>query len=157
MLLLTLAIRFANLLLASLVTGAMFGIWLAFNPKGLDAPTYVALQQQGIRGLNTAMPVLGLAAVLTTLAAAFLMQASRSQQVLLILAAAGFLAAGLITRFLNQPINAVVMTWSAASPPPVWTALRDAWWRWHVARLSFGLVGLCLLILAELLRVTKAG
>ena len=152
-----LTLRFANLLLASLVTGAMFGVWLVFNPKGLDAPTYVSLQQQAIRGMNTAMPVLGLATILATLAVAFLAQPSRPQLILLILAAAAFLAAGVITRFLNQPINAVMIRWTPASPPPEWSALRDVWWRWHVARLSFGAGGLSLLILAELSRAAKAG
>ena len=30
-------IDFVDLLLASLVVGALFGVWLVFNPAGLDA------------------------------------------------------------------------------------------------------------------------
>ena len=52
-------VEFANLLVAALVAGAMFGVWLSFNPAGLDATSYVALQQQAIRTLNTTMPALG--------------------------------------------------------------------------------------------------
>ena len=152
MILFTLAIRFANLLLAALVTGAMFGVWLAFNPRGLSAPTYVVLQQQAIRGLNVAMPVLGLATIIATIAAATLARGEKIQLIMLIAAAGAFLMAGLITRFLNQPINAVVMTWSPTAPPADWTLLRDAWWRWHALRLVCGLAGLSLLILANLLR-----
>ena len=57
MFLLAMTIRFVNLLLAALSVGAMFGVWLVFNPKGLDGAGYVALQQQGIRTLNVVMPL----------------------------------------------------------------------------------------------------
>ena len=39
-------IDFADVLLAALVVGAMFGIWLIFNPAGLAAGVYITLQQQ---------------------------------------------------------------------------------------------------------------
>lgn len=72
---------------------------------------------------------------------------------MLLLSAAAFLTtAGLVTRFLNQPINAVVMTWSTDSLPANWAQLRDDWWRWHFLRAVAGLVGLCLLLAAMLRR-----
>lgn len=49
-------------------------------------------------------------------------------------------AAGLITRFGNQPINAVIMTWGAV-PPDGWQMIRDTWWNWHLARLAAGIAG----------------
>jgi uncharacterized membrane protein len=145
-------IDFTNLLLAALVVGAMFGVWLVFNPAGLDAGFHVALHQQGIRALNKTMPVLGAATILLTIAAAALARANIMRFWLLIAAVVCFVASGLITRFLNQPINAIVMTWSASSPPSNWTRLRDKWWRWHLVRLATGLVGLSLLIAATLRR-----
>ena len=42
-------IDFTNVLLAALLVGAMFGVWLFLNPTGSDAVLYVALQQQGIQ------------------------------------------------------------------------------------------------------------
>ena len=45
-------IDFADVLLSALLVGAMFGIWLIFNPAGLPAGVYITLQQQGIRTLN---------------------------------------------------------------------------------------------------------
>ena len=156
MILLEMAIRFANLFLAALVAGATFGVWLAFNPNGLDGPTYIALQQQGIRGMNVAMPVLGLMTLIATIATAILARDDRSQLALLIAAGVLFLAGGLITRFLNQPINAIVTTWSPAAPPSDWLMLRDAWWRWHIARTVLALAGLSLLIVAALMRGAKA-
>ncbi|MGA8907819.1 MAG: DUF1772 domain-containing protein [Acidobacteriaceae bacterium] len=61
-----------------------------------------------------------------------------------------FVVAGLVTRFVNQPINAIVMTWQNDAPPESWMDLRDRWWRWHAVRLFAGLGGLSLVILAML-------
>jgi uncharacterized membrane protein len=73
---------------------------------------------------------------------------------LYLLAAAAVCVAtiGLITRFLNQPINAVVITWRSDSASSDWTRLRDEWWRWHCFRLAMGIIGLSLLIAATLKR-----
>ena len=145
-------IDFANLLFAALVVGAMFGVWLVFNPAGLDASFYIALHQQGIRALNKRMPALGAATILLTIAAAALGRANIMRFRLLVAAVVCFLATGLITRFLNQPINAIMISCSASSPPSNWIELRDKWWQWHLIRLATGLVGLSLLIAATLRR-----
>lgn len=145
-------IDFFSLLLGSLVAGTMFGIWLGYNPAGLAAVTYVAQQQQAIRALNVTMPALGGLTILLTIMAAMFARDDRARFTLLVAAAVCFMAAGLITRFLNQPINAIVMTWSVDAPPANWVELRDDWWRWHVLRLVAGIGGLCLLIAAALRR-----
>jgi hypothetical protein len=145
-------IDFANLLLAALLAGAMFGAWLMLQPAGLDALTYIVQQQNGIRALNSVMPALGGLTIVLTLAAASLARDDRIRLILLIAAAACLLAAGLITRFLNQPINAIVMTWAADAAPAEWTQLRDEWWRWHLVRLGFALIALSLTIAAALRR-----
>ena len=149
---LTWVIAFVDLMLAALLVGALFGVWLFLNPKGLDASSYITVQQQAVRTMNSAMPALGAATILVTIAAAMLGRSDRPHLCLLLAAVAGFVAIGLITRFLNQPINAVVITWRVESPPSNWTALRDQWWRWHVIRLNLGLVALFLLIAAALKR-----
>jgi uncharacterized membrane protein len=141
-------VTFANLVLAALVVGAMFGVWLGLDPAGLPAAAYLTQQQHAIRGLNVTMPALGAVTILLTVTAAVLARGDGPRLALLVAAAACFLAAGLVTRFLNQPINAVVMTWSPEAAPADWTALRDAWWRWHVLRTGSGLAGLCLLVAA---------
>jgi uncharacterized membrane protein len=102
--------------------------------------------------MNVAMPVLGGLTALLTIVVAWISRADRSKLTLLLAALACFIAAGLITRFLNQPINAIVMTWSAQAPPADWTQLRDDWWHWHIVRTVSGIVGLCLLIAATLNR-----
>ena len=143
-------VDFADTLMASLVVGAMFGVWLLFNPSGLDGPTYLVLHQRGIRRLNRPLPALGAATLLLTILAAALAHGDRLRVLLLGGAAIGFLGAGLITRFLNQPINRVVMTWSTEALPSDWTGFRDRWWQHHIARLACGIAGLCAVILADL-------
>lgn len=141
---------FASLVLSALIVGAMFAVCLLFNPAGLDAATYVVQQQWGIRTLHPQIPLLGIVTVLAILAAAFLSRGDRLHLTLLLVAAGLFVAAGLITRLLNMPINGVLMSWSPQSPPADWIQLRDAWWRWHLLRFSVGAAGLCLLIIATL-------
>ena len=141
---------FASLLLMSLVVGAMFAVWLIFNPSGLDAATYVTQQQHAIRTLNVVMPLLGLVTLLATIASAMLARGDHMRLALIAAAAVCLLAAGLITRFLNQPINAIVSEWTTAWQAENWMQLRDAWWRWHVLRLGAGLGGLSLMIAATM-------
>ena len=143
---LTAVLRFASLLLTGLLVGAMFGIWLGFNPMHLSASAYVEMQQNAIRALNVSMPMLGLVCIVLTGVLTF--RTRGEQRVLLIAATVCLAAAGLITRFGNQPINAIVMSWSAHSPPANWADLRDLWWRWHIARTALGVLAFALSLLA---------
>lgn len=146
-----LVIEFANLLLAALLVGTLFGVWLVLNPAALTADSYIAVQQQAIRTLNTIMPRLGAATILATVVAAYWERADSTRFWLLVGTVVCFVAVGLVTRFLNQPINAIVMTWKSGLVPPAgWTDLRDAWWKWHFLRLVTGIVGFCLLLSATL-------
>jgi len=148
----SIAVEFASILFAALLAGSMFCVALIFNPAGLNANIYITLQQQAIRTLNKSLPALGAATVLTTIAAAVLERGNSSRFTLLVAAVVSLAAAGLITRFLNQPINAMVVTWSSDAPPANWTVLRDEWWRWHLIRLLAGTGGLCLVVAAGMKR-----
>src|ERR1700722_2126583 len=147
---LSVIVDFTNLLLAALLVGAMFAVWLVFNPAGLDGGTYVALQQQGVRTLHPALPILGVTTILVTITAAVLSRSDSARFWLLIATAACLAASGLITRFLNMPINAIVMTWTSDSLPSNWMGLRNAWGRWHCLRLVTGIAGFALLLAATL-------
>jgi hypothetical protein len=135
---------FASLLSAALLAGAMFGVWLGFDPEGLDGRTYITVQQQAIRTLNRSMPMLGALTIALTLAAAAAAYAAgeRTHAIVRVAAALCFVTAGLITRLLNQPINARVILWSAQAPPAEWTTLRDSWWRFHRIRTLAAILGL---------------
>lgn len=153
---LPLIVEFVNLFLAALLVGAMFCTWLVFNPAQLDASHYIILQQQGIRTLNTVMPQLGAITILITIASAVLARENKMRMSLLISTAILFIISGLITRFGNQPINAIVRGWNSAAPPDHWTELRDTWWRWHCLRLCTVSAGSALLIIATLIRRTSS-
>ncbi len=141
------AIQVLALLLMGMVTGAMFGIWAGYNPAGFAAATFVEAHQGSVRGLNLLLPVMGFLSIALTVALAIGSRAHRRTFWLYAGAALLTAVAGLVTRFANQPINDIVMTWSAAAPPADWTILRDNWWTWHPIRLAAGFVAYVLLIL----------
>jgi uncharacterized membrane protein len=142
-------VRFVNIVFAALIAGGMFVIWTGYDPMALSPSTYVEQQQNAIRALNVLMPVLGAITVLLTLVSAILQRTDRRAFVLLIVAAAFLIVSGLLTRFGNQPINAIVMTWDVASPPANWTELRDQWWGFHRLRTLSGLIALMLITWAN--------
>jgi len=142
------SIRFISLFLTSLLVGTIFGVWLGFNPAALTATAYVEMQQNAIRALNISLPVLGLVCILLTAALAALTQGDKRGRSLLAAAVVCLVIAGLITRFANQPINAVVMTWIPQAPAANWMELRDTWWRWHILRTAAGISALALALLA---------
>lgn len=143
-------VRFIDLLLVALLVGTMFGIWIGFNPAGLSASTYIEQQQHTIRALNTLMPLLGAVCIVLTIVLAVLTKDIPLSRYLLVAAVICLLIAGVVTRFKNQQINTVVMTWNAQTPPTNWTELRDQWWQWHIVRMVAGIAALGLLIVAVL-------
>jgi len=142
-------IRGADLLLGALLTGAMFGVWLSFNPARLSPTAYVLQQQQGVRTLHPPLPIMGGMTILLTLISAWLTWPDRVQSAVLLVGALGYIVAGLITRLINMPINSRVMTWSAEAPPANWGRFRDRWWYWHRVRTAAAVCGLCLLIAGD--------
>ncbi len=144
-------LMFVDVLWMSLVIGTMFGIWLGYNPKPFSAPSYVEIQQNSIRSMNVQLPLMAAAGIVLTLVLAYLTRTNPGQMWLLVGAIMFFIAAGIVTRFLNQPINAVVMTWNTASLPDNWMELRDQWWRWHIVRTVLGIIGQGLLVAATFL------
>jgi uncharacterized membrane protein len=69
---------------------------------------------------------------------------------LLLVGAVLLIAAGLVTRFGNQPINAHVITWRASAPPSTWMEARDQWWRWHIGRTIAGIAALACIVAASI-------
>ncbi len=145
-------IQFMALLLVALLVGAMFGILIGFNPADLSPGVYVEQQQHAIRALNTFMPLLGAVCIVLTIVLAILSKEDRAARYLLLAAAACLIVTGVVTRFGNQPINSVVMTWAPQTLPSNWAKLRDQWWQWHIVRTVSGIAALCFLIWAVLLQ-----
>lgn len=149
--------RFLQLMLLALLAGTMFGIWVGFNPMPLSATAYVEQQQNAIRSLNTLLPAMGAARIVLT---AFLVIRSKGNPRLRYMLGAAIvllLVAAVVTRFANQPINAIVITWSAQAPPVEWAQLREQWWHWHIVRTVAAIGALALAVLAALSsRASKA-
>lgn len=139
-------IRFLDLLMAGLIAGVLFGIWIGYNPQNYSAQTYVEQQQSAIKALNTLMPLLGLITILLTLISAFLQRDNKNVFIALLIAAVFLIVSGLVTRFGNQPINTIVMTWNKVEVPGNWTELRDKWWSLHKIRAVTAVLAFCIII-----------
>lgn len=145
-------IRFLNILMAGLIAGTLFGIWVGYNPKNLSAQTYVEHQQSVIKALNTLMPLLGLITIILTLTSAFLQKNNRTVFFTLLIAAILLIISGLVTRLGNQPINSIVMTWNKSDISNNWEELRDKWWSLHTIRALAALAAFCLIALSGMRR-----
>jgi uncharacterized membrane protein len=96
--------------------------------------------------------MVGGGAIVLTIALAMTAKQDLRARALLVVAVLLLVAAGLITRFANQPINAIFMTWNPQAPPPDWTLLRDNWWFWHILRTVSGIAALAIVLLEALLQ-----
>ena len=137
-------IRFLNIILAALLAGVSFGIWLGFNPLGLSPTTYIEQQQNMLRALRVLMISLVVTATIITIVSAFIQKNDKSVFNVLMVAAVFFIACILITRFGIKPIDDKVMIWTSNSIPDNWTELRDKWWSLHIMRTIAELIALCL-------------
>lgn len=142
--------RFFLLLLLSLLVGTMFGIRIGYDPAALSATSYVEQQQNAIRAFNTLLPAMGAVCIVLSAGLAFRARGDGRVRALHVLAAVLMVVAAAVTRFGNQPINAIVMTWSPEAPPSEWMQLRDGWWQWHNVRSGAGIGALALTIAAVL-------
>jgi uncharacterized membrane protein len=138
----------AGILLIALVAGSTFGIWRGYNPTGYSATTFLEMHQGAVRGLNTLLPAMGAAALLLTATLVFGARSNRRALPYYILTLVLMTAAALVTRFGNQPINAIVMSWTPDTIPDDWAALLDRWWIWHVLRTACSAGAVLLLTLA---------
>jgi len=138
-------VLFLDILITGLISGIIFGIWIGYNPQDLSAQTYVEQQQNVIRALNTLMPVLGLIAIILTVTSAIFQKLNKPVFIILLIASGLLIISGIVTRFGNQPINAVVMTWNLNEIPENWTVLRDKWWTFHIIRTISSLIAFSLI------------
>lgn len=144
------------LLLLGLLAGSMFGIRFGYDITQYSPGTFVEVHQGAVRGLNDLLPLLGLVCLVLIIGLGVLARQQPGALWLYIAAAIGIAIAGLVTRLLNQPINAEVMSWSADALPANWQALRADWWTWHAIRLVSTL-GAFLLLIAAIFVDRRAG
>jgi uncharacterized membrane protein len=148
-------VRFVALLSTGLLAGIFLGdrVGLGFARPALPTSSFVQLQQIQHVHFVRLMPVLQIAAVLSTLIWLFLLRSNvrTSQFLLLALAAVGLVAVFVLTITINVPINNTLMTWTASAPPP---DAMEMWKRWEqvntiraiIAPIAFGLEVLGLIL-----------
>lgn len=142
-------VLFASLFFVALASGGAFVVSLAYNPATMAPAFYVQSMQHAIRVMLPLAVAMNLGLVFTAVSA---MLARRDRGSLYLLGAASTFIVGavLVTVFGNWPINEQIIKWDVASPPSNWMDLRDAWWRYHLARFGMGLAALTAAILAGL-------
>ncbi|MCA8867373.1 MAG: DUF1772 domain-containing protein [Rhodobacteraceae bacterium] len=145
---LILSLQFAASLILAMVAGSTFGIWRGYNPTTYSAATFVEMHQGAVGGLNVLLPGMALAAMLCTIALAWLAYGRGPAFQLYAGALVFMVAAGIVTRFLNQPINAIVMTWTVETLPANWAQIRDTWWTWHLVRTGTSVLAMAFLLAA---------
>ena len=145
-------IIFINLIIAALLAGTSFGIWMGLNPTNYSPATYIEQQQHLVRSMHTLMVSMVIIATIVTLVSAFLQRKNTPVSIALFVAAVCFAACILISRFGNLPIQEEILTWNPSSPPDNWTELRDSWWSLHIVRTLAELIALVLISLASVLR-----
>jgi len=127
-------IRFFSLIVAALLAGTSFGLWMGIDPKQFSPPAFVELQQNLVNALNTLMVSLVVLGTALTLIDGFLNRKHKSTSIYLFFASASFISCILISRFGNTPIQLQMLSWNATTLPSDWTSLRDQWWLLHKIR-----------------------
>jgi hypothetical protein len=145
-------IRFINIIIAALLAGTSFGIWVGLNPLNYSPSTYVEQQKQLVMSLNTLMVSLVVIATLVTVISAYLQKKNKVAFIMLLFASVSFASCIFISRFGNLPIQKEILTWSADSLPGNWIMLRDKWWSFHIMRTIAELVALALVTWASVQR-----
>jgi hypothetical protein len=120
-------IRFLNIIVAALLAGISVGIWIGFNPLDLSPSTYIEQQQNTIRSLNVLMISLVVFATVITIISAFLQKGNKEDFIVLLIASLFFISCILISRFGNQPINKIILTWTTDSLPANLSEIREKW------------------------------
>lgn len=146
------ALQVSATTILALVAGATFGIWQGLGAADFSAAAFVAVHQALVRGLNVTLPVMGAGAAALILALAWAARNNKPALRRYLAAFALSVAAGLITRLWNQPINAQVMGWTVETLPANWIELRASWWQGHVIRTMLTIaaaVNLTLAIMAD--------
>ena len=143
-------------LLALVCTGLLAGIFLGHRagvsqagPR-LAPATFIQLQQL-IHGVYARMmPPLVLVAVISSIVWAILLrsEARFSALWLVSLASVALVLAAVLTRAVNIPINAQLMTWRIDSPPANFRELWKPWERVHSIRTGLAIIAFVLQALA---------
>jgi Domain of unknown function (DUF1772) len=150
--------RFSALCFIGLVAGATLCVVLVERGLGSSGAFYVEFKQLLIRRLTVPLPLLAAIGVLAALVDTYSLWRIGPSRELAISIAAIILASvgGVLTKAGLFPINASMMTWDPAAPPPEWMAVQAKWAALHLARTAATILAFALLIVVNLLRSGSA-
>ena len=148
-------IRFIALVTTGLLAGIFLGdrMGLGFARPALPASSFVQLQQIQHVHFVRMMPVLQIAALLSTLTWLFLLRYSvrSSQFAVIALATICLLVVFGLTMAINVPINNTLMTWSASAPPGEAMEIWKRWEQVNTVRAIISPIGFALEVLGLIL------
>lgn len=150
-------VRCALLLVAGLLTGAIFEVWLMERSFRGDGSFYTELKQLQIQALTVPLPSLGTATLVGGLVHLFLARKNRLAAGLTLAGVLCFAVCFAITKWGHFPINAQIMGWSAEAPPDGWAELAAEWRRAHDLRTLFAVLGFGLLLLSATIPGERRG
>ena len=148
-------VRFIALVATGLLAGIFLGdrMGLGFARPALPATSFVQLQQIQHVHFVRMMPVLQIAALLSTLTWLFLIRsdARSSQFAVVALAAICLLVVFGLTMAINVPINNTLMTWNASAPPGDAMEIWKRWEQVNTVRAIISPIGFALQVLGLIL------
>jgi uncharacterized membrane protein len=148
------AIQFVTLLLFSLVTGVFWGTWFSLSRSiALITPgTFLEVGRLMIANLGGPMSILMPAAVLSAVLLCALVFRRRNTRGSLFAGAAvvSMVIAMIITLAVNVPIDRQIHSWTIATLPADWNAIRDRWEYFHGLRTLVSLLALACLFASTL-------
>jgi uncharacterized membrane protein len=147
---LSVVVRALALVTTGLLAGIFFGDWSGVSPVRPTLPASCFVQfQQGLHSIFVQlMPVLILTCIVTNVAAAlWVRRKDRFAAASFALAALAFVVIAALTRTVNVPINDLLMTWNAESPPVDWWQSWQPWERTHTIRTSLAVAAFAVQVL----------
>jgi uncharacterized membrane protein len=148
------AVQFVTLLLFSLVTGVFWGTWFSLGRSmaAITPATFLEVGRLMIANLGGPMSILMPAAVLSAVALCVLLFRRRSTRASLFAGAAlaSMVIAMIITLAVNVPIDRQIHSWTTATLPSEWNAIRNRWEFYHGLRTLVSLVALAALFASTL-------
>jgi uncharacterized membrane protein len=148
-------VRFVALVATGLLAGIFLGdrMGLGFARPALPATSFVQLQQIQHVHFVRMMPVLQIAALLSTLTWLFLLRsdARSSQFAVVALASICLLVVFGLTMAINVPINNTLMTWNASAPPGDAMEIWKRWEQVNTVRAIISPIGFALQVLGLIL------
>ena len=140
------AVLFVTLLLFSLVAGVFWGTWFSLSRSmaAITPGTFLEVGHLMIANLGGPMSLLMPAALVSALVLVVALRQGRKIGAYRFAAAAFVLmvAALGITLAVNVPIDGQIQSWTTASLPPDWLAIRDRWEFSHGLRTVVSLAAL---------------